>query len=106
MISAEYFRSKFEGDGRGTGPGVRAELHLVSGVVFEVAGVEEIEKGHVVLRVFPPASADAVSARRRPAPAALPASLEDLDRLVVSYESIACVHFAPAERHAERAAGF
>jgi hypothetical protein len=105
MISAEYFRAKFEEDARAKGTTVRAEVHLVSGTVFEIERVLEVEKGHLVLQVYPPETSEAAARRRargeRPSDAD-----KSLDRLVLSFESIACVHFSPAERHSERAVGF
>jgi hypothetical protein len=106
MISAEYFRTRFEEDARQKGVTGRTEVHLVSGIVFEIERVLEVEKGHVVLQVYPPEESEGVAARKRarsdrPAPADA-----SLDRLVVAFESIACLHFAPADRHGARAVGF
>jgi hypothetical protein len=108
MISAEYFRASFEEDARAKGSKestVRAEVHLTSGMIFEVERVLEIEKGHVVLQVYPPETSDA-EARRR-ARGERPAEVEkSLGRVVLSFESIACVHFSPAVRDGDRTVGF
>lgn len=106
MISADYFKSKFDDELRQAGAGGRAELHLCSGAVFEIEAVQEIEKGHVVLRVYPPEDADARAARGRSGAALSPPKPGTLDRLVVSFESIACVHVAPAVRDSDRTVGF
>ena len=108
MISAEYFRAKFEEDARLKGTketAVRAEVHLVSGTIFEIERVLEVEKGHIVLQVYPPETAEA-SARRRSRGERPTEGDKSLDRIVLALESIACVHFSPAERHNERAVGF
>jgi hypothetical protein len=108
MISAEYFRAKFEEDARAKGSKentVRAEVHLVSGMIFEIERVLEVEKGHVVLQVYPPEASEA-EARRR-ARGERPADVDkSLGRIVLSLESIACVHFSPAARDGERTVGF
>lgn len=106
MISAEYFRSKFEIELREAGVGARAELHLCSGAVFEIEAVQEVDKGHVVLRVYPPEDADARAARGRGGAGGASKKPEPMDRLVVSFESIAGVHFAPAARDSGRTVGF
>ena len=105
MISAEYFRAKFEEDARAKGTTVRAEVHLISGTIFEIERVLEVEKGHVVLQVYPPETSDA-DARRR-ARGERPADVDkSLGRVVLALESVACVHFSPVDRHSERAVGF
>jgi hypothetical protein len=108
MISAEYFRAKFEEDARAKGTKentVRAEVHLISGTIFEIERVLEVEKGHVVLQVYPPETSDA-EARRR-ARGERPADGDaSLGRVVLALESIACVHFSPADRNSGRSVGF
>jgi hypothetical protein len=106
MLSAEYFRTTFADKARPQDGTVRAELHLVSGIVFEIEGVEEVEKGHVTLRVFPPETSESAASRKRMRTESATKGAASLDRLVVAYESIACVHFAPSERSADRAVGF
>lgn len=106
MLTAEYFRATFEHDVKAAGTAMRAEMHLLSGVVFEIARVESAEKGYAVLRVYPPEETDASAVRQRRVPDAPAPSSDSLDSLIVAYESIACVHFRPADRHPERAVGF
>lgn len=105
MLNAQYFRTTFTDALRPTEPRQRVELHLKSGAVFEVAAVLAVEDGYVTLAVLPPEDADQAS-KRSPRVASAAASAEGPDRLVVAYESISCVHVAPAERHASRFAGF
>lgn len=104
MLNAQYFRTAFADALRPTEPRQRVELHLKSGAVFEVAGVHAVEEGFVTLAVLPPEDADQAS--KRAPRLATAESAEATDRLVVAYESISCVHCAPAERHASRTAGF
>jgi hypothetical protein len=98
MLDAKFFRAAFD-------PQMRADLHLQSGEVFEIGAVHAVEDGYVVLQVYPPEETDAAAKRARGEPLPKDAS-GATDRLVVSYESIACVHLAPAARHTGRAAGF
>jgi hypothetical protein len=106
MFSAEYFRTTFAEGARPQDGAARAEVHLVSGIVFEIEGVEEVEKGHVTLRVFPPEASESAAARKRTRSESAAKGATALDRLVVAYESIACVHFAPSERQSDRSVGF
>lgn len=105
MLNAQYFRTTFADALRPTEPRQRVELHLKSGAIFEVIGVHAVEDGFVTLAVLPPEDADQAS-KRSPRTASAAASAEGTDRLVVAFESIGCVHIAPAERHASRFAGF
>lgn len=106
MITAEYFRTKFEHEVRQTAERVRAELHLHSGAIFEIEAVREVEEGYVVLRAYPPNESESSAGRPRLVPAEAVGAPEVLDRLVVPYESIACLHFAPAAKHSGRTVGF
>ena len=76
------------------------------GTVFEIERVLDIDKGYVVLQVFPPEDSESVAARKRTGGARVKGADTGLDRLVLAYESINCIHFAPVARHQERAAGF
>ena len=105
MLNAQYFRTAFTDALRPADPRQRVELHLRSGAAFEVLAVHAVEDGFVTLDVLPPEDADQVSKRRVPG-AAVPSGPVSSDRLVVAYESISCVHVAPAERSATRTAGF
>lgn len=105
MIDAKYFRTAFAATAKTAGPRMRAELHLESGAVFEIGSVQSVEDGHVVLMVYPPEEGESAAQRARGEPAAADAP-GATDQLVVSYESISCVHFTPAARHLGRSAGF
>lgn len=105
MINAEYFRAKYEAESKRKGSAVRAEVYLRSGAVFTIDAVRDVEEGYVVLRVHPPEEVSAAT-RDRGATTEPKAKPGELDLLVVPYESIACVHFAPVGRHPGRAAGF
>lgn len=105
MLNAQYFRTTFTDALRPAEPRQRVELHLESGQVFEVTAVHAVDEGFVTLAVLPPEDADQAS-KRAPHLASAAATGEGTDRLVVAYESISCVHVAPAERHASRFAGF
>ena len=63
MFSAEYFRTTFADGARPPDGTIRVELHLVSGIVFEIEGVDEVEKGQVTLRVFPPETSESAASR-------------------------------------------
>jgi len=65
-----------------------------------------VDKGHVVLQVFPPEEGEGAAARKRSRADVRPGAAPSLDKLTVSYESIACVHFSPVERVQARAVGF
>lgn len=106
MIDAAYFRKKFKEHAAQTGAKVRAEIHLRGGAVYDIEGLREIDDGYVVLRVYPARAGDLDSADGwnrqmdlREAPAAL-------DRVVISYESIACIHLFPVGEDSARAVGF
>lgn len=105
MLNAQYFRTTFAEALRPTDPRQRVELHLKGGGVFEVVAVHAVEEGFVTLDVLPPEDADQAS-KRTPPIATTAAGPGNTDRLVVAYESITCVHVAPAVRHASRTAGF
>lgn len=105
MLNAKYFRTAFDAAAKAAGPRMRAELHLESGAVFEIGSVHTIEEGHVVLQVYPPEEGESAAQRARGEAAAADAP-GATDQLVVSYESISCVHFTPAVRHLGRSAGF
>jgi hypothetical protein len=107
MITAAYFRAAFATPAGSQSTSERAEVHLISGGVFEIESVESVEEGYVVLRVVPPESGSngAERSRAKRAPAAS-AGLDETDRLVLAYESISGVHFAPRERRPEHAVGF
>ena len=105
MLNAQYFRTAFADAVRQNDPRHRVELHLRTGAVYEGTGVHEVDDGFVSLDVLPPEEADLAAQRARAGAAAAPTSGET-DRLVVSYESISCVHVTPASRAAVRTAGF
>ncbi|MFN0099658.1 MAG: hypothetical protein ACKVS7_13355 [Gemmatimonadaceae bacterium] len=107
MISAAYFRAAFASPAGSKSMKERADVHLVSGTVFEIERVESVEEGYVVLRVVPSESgstgADRSRAKRAPDAGA---AVDETDRLVLAYESISGVHFSPLERRPEHAVGF
>lgn len=104
MLNAEFFRAAFAAASAAE-PRQRTELHLQSGAIFEVASVHAIEEGYVTLQVFPPDDAEGATLRGRSGVQAT-GDAAPTDRLAVAYESISCVHFAPAVRHAGRGVGF
>lgn len=107
MITAAYFRAAFATPAGSQSTSERAEVHLVSGAVFEIERVDSVDDGYVVLRVVPPESGSngAERSRMKRAPAG-GAALDETDRLVLAYESISGVHFSPRERRPEHAVGF
>jgi hypothetical protein len=72
--------------------------------VFEIESVEAIEEGYVVLKVYPPRDSDAAARRER---GESPTEGAAIDRIVVAYESINCLHFAtPTPKRSGQRAGF
>ena len=106
MITAAYFRAAFASPAGSQSTSERAEVHLISGGVFEIESVESVEEGYVVLRVVPPEAGASGAERSRARPAVGSRLAETSDRLVVAYESLAAVHFSPRDRRPEHAVGF
>ena len=106
MIDAGYFRKKFKEHAAQTGAKVRAEIHLRGGAVYEIEGLREIEDGYVVLRVYPTRSRDLESRDGWNRQMDLAESPAAMDRVVISYESIACIHLFPVADDGSRSVGF
>lgn len=106
MIDAGYFRKKFKEHAAQTGAKVRAEIHLRSGAVYEIEGLREIDDGYVVLRVYPTRAGDLDSAGGWNRQMDLRETPAALDRVVIPYESIACIHLFPVGEDSSRSVGF
>lgn len=107
MINAAYFRAAFASPAGSLNTSERADVHLVSGAVFEIDRVESVDEGYVVLRVVPPESGSNGADRSRAKQTrATGNALDETDRLVLAYESISGVHISPRERRPEHAVGF
>ena len=106
MIDAAYFRTKFATHAAQTGPKVRAEVHLRGGSFYEIEAVREVEEGYVVLRVYPTEPREGGRGDSWTRRMDLDEPPVALDRVVIPYESIACIHVYPVEGDSSRTVGF
>ena len=106
MIDAGYFRKKFKEHAAQTGAKVRAALHLRSGAIYDIESLREIDDGYVVLRVYPARSRDLDSGEAWNRQLDLREAPATMDRVVIPYESIACIHLFPIGEDSARAVGF
>ena len=106
MIDAAYFKSKFPTHAKQTGPKVRAEIHLHGGSFYEIEAVREIEGGYVVLRVYPTEAREFNLEDTWARQMDLGEPPVALDRVVIPYESIVCIHLYPVTGENAKAVGF
>lgn len=106
MIDAGYFRKKFKEHASQTGAKVRAEIHLRSGAIYDIESLREIDDGYVVLRVYPARSRDLHLGEDRSRQMDLREAPAAMDRVVIPYESIACIHLFPIAEDSARSVGF
>ena len=106
MIDAAYFQSQFPKHAAQTGKTVRAEIHLNRGAVYEIETVREIEKGYVVLRVHPTEPRELAMDQSWARRMELDEPSVALDRVVIPYESIVCIHLYPVTADSPRSVGF
>ena len=106
MITAAYFKSQFPAHARQTGPKVRAEIHLHGGSFYEIEAVREIEEGYVVLRVYPSETREFNLENTWARQMDLDEPPVALDRVVIPYESIACIHIFPVTDDSAKSVGF
>jgi len=106
MIDAAYFKSKFPTHARQTGPKVRAEIHLHGGSFYEIEAVREIEEGYVVLRVYPTEPREFNLEDPWVRQMDLDGPPVALDRVVIPYESIVCIHLYPVTGEDSKTVGF
>ena len=106
MLDAGFFKKHFPRHAAQTGPKVRAEVHLTRGAVYEIEAVREIEEGYVVLRVYPTESREFAIQQQDARLMELDEAPAALDRVVIPYESIACIHLFPVNEDSRRSVGF
>ena len=106
MIDATYFRTRLAADVRAFEHGPIVEVHLLNGQSHRLRNVLEVQEGYIILEAYRTRAEETMARREHVDEVFGVPSDRDIERAVVSYESIVQVLVIPSRPGGSPAIGF